>query len=410
MTDIPIEIGPLTADDADAVIAVDEAAFGIDLTPEKAGGVKTRFEWDRMLGAWDGSLLVGTCGAFSFQMTVPERRTVPVAAVTWVSVLPTHRRRGILRRFMTRQLAEIHARGEAVAALWASEGAIYGRFGYGAASRSVALHLSRGVVLSGPPTDADLRLELLRPSDALPLTEPIYADVAARRPGMMERSRPEWQALATLDQPSTRDGASAQRVVVASDSTGPRAYARFAVTPGHGRDGEVRVFEVSARDASSESAIWRFLTDLDLTAKIRVASRPVDDPLLHRIPDLHAGQVRLEDNLFVRLVDLPKALAARSFAAPLDLVVNVEDPVCPWNARRWRLEAGPDGLRCVHARAGASADLTMSATDLGAVYLGGVSVSPLVAAGRVHEHRPGAAAAMTTAFGSDIAPWCAWIF
>jgi predicted acetyltransferase len=409
-----IDIRPLTEADVDAVIGVDSAAFGVDVSEEKIAGAKSRFEWDRMLGAWEGSHIVGVCGAFSFQMTVPERRAVPTAGVTWVGVLPTHRRRGILRKMMVRQLNDLRERGEPLAALWASEAAIYGRFGYGAASRSVALKIPRGAdFLQEVPTDPTLRLTLMSPDESMPIAASIYAEEAARRPGMMARVAPAWQALGVFDPPSERGDATALRSVVASDDNGPRAYARYRVANAHNAEfgtGEVRVHEVFALDPAAEAAIWRFLTDLDLTAVVSVGNRPVDDPLLEQLSDPRGARPVLTDNLYVRVVDLPAALTARTLSAPLDLVIEVADPLCPWNDGLWRIEGDRAGTRCVRPPAGTPADLSMTSTDLGAIYLGGTTLRSLADAGRVHEHRDGAVSAATTAFRGELAPWNAWVF
>jgi predicted acetyltransferase len=150
-------------------------------------------------------------------------------------------------------------------------------------------------------------------------------------------------------------------------------------------------------------ALWRFLFGLDLTSVIRTGARPVDDPWTHLVSDIRRCEVRLRDALYLRPVDVGAALAARAYAAPVDVVFEVSDPFCPWNEGRWRLSGGAGGASCERTAAGA--DLRLSVRELGSAYLGGVSLAALAGAGRVQEVRQGALAEAATAFLSPVAPW-----
>lgn len=408
----PYPLRGLTPADTEAVAWLDSVAFGRDLGPEHIELERTVIEWDRSVGAWDGDLLVGFASIYSMSMTVPGGPQ-PLAGVTWVSVLPTHRRRGILTSLMRHQLTALYEEErEAVAALWASEPAIYGRYGYGPASRRFALTIERSpTALQPEPSDPSLGLRLVSPAESISLVEPVYAAEVARRPGMLARISEAWQRRAIFDPESDREGASSMRVVLAEDDGGVRGYARFATVArwdGGVPAGAVQVREVFALDPAAEAAVWRFVTDIDLTTTVTVANRPLDDPLLELLTDVRRADATLRDGLFVRLVDVGRALQARTYAVPIDAVISVVDEVCPWNAGRWRLTGDESGATC--GRTDSSADLVISATDLGAAYLGGTALRSLADAGRVQEQRAGAVRAATMAFRSELAPWCPFVF
>ncbi|MFF4539233.1 GNAT family N-acetyltransferase [Streptomyces aureus] len=363
-------------------------------------------EYDRSLGVRDGKDWVGTAGAFSFRVTVPGGASVPAAGVTMVSVAATHRRRGVLTAMMRRQLDDVRAAGEALAVLVASEPAIYGRFGYGIATSSLSAEIDTARVrLSVPPGTDGVKLRYAAPGDVLEACEAVYARLVPGRPGMLAR-RPGWQRLALLDPASERGGASPLQCVVAERDGETVGYTRFRVKPEWGpagHNGVVTMVDLEGLDPAARAALWRFLFDIDLTSTLRTRSRPVDDAWQHLVSDIRRCQVRLKDSLHVRLVEVGAALEARTYQAPVDVVFEVEDAFCPWNEGRWRLTGDAKGAVCV--RTEDAPDLALSVRELGAAYLGGVSLASLAAAGRVRELRQGALAEAATAFGSTVAPW-----
>ncbi|PZT69481.1 GNAT family N-acetyltransferase [Streptomyces sp. SW4] len=363
-------------------------------------------EADRSLGVWDGEECVGTAGAFSLRLTVPGGAEVPAAGVTMVSVAATHRRRGVLTTMMRRQLDDVRSWGEPLAVLTASEPAIYGRFGYGAATfqLSAEIDTSRTRLWVPAGTD-DVRLRYAAPADVLDACEEVYARLVPRRPGMLAR-RPGWERVGLLDPESERGGASPLQCVVASRDGEVTGFARFRVRPGWGpggHDGTVLLKELNALDPATDAALWRFLFGIDLTTKLTVQGRPVDEAWQYQVSDIRRCQPRLRDGLYVRLVDVGEALRARTYQVPVDVVFEVEDAFCPWNAGRWRLTGDLKGASCV--RTSDAADLALSVRELAAAYLGGVTLGSLAAAGRVRELRPGALAEASVAFASDVAPW-----
>ena len=342
--------------------------------------------------------LVATAASFDLKMAVPGR-VAPVAGVTWVGVLPTYRRRGLLGALMERQLSDLHEAGTAVAALWASEGAIYGRYGYGAAAWNLTMAVPRGAAFRLPVPPGDL--DLVEP--AADLLAPVYADVAARTPGFPARDD-AWWAYRLHDPAHARDGATELQCVVTDGG-----YALYAVQ-GAWADGlpagVVHLRELVAQDLPARLRLWRHLLDLDLTAEVRARAVAPDDPLLlSALAEPRSAGARVRDSLWVRLVDLPDALRSRTYACDVDVVLEVVDERAPWNTGRWRLTGDRTDAACLRTRA--AADLVVRPEDLGAAYLGG---TPLRAR-PVEERTPGALDAVSTAFGPlGAAPWCPLVF
>ncbi|PAZ12428.1 GNAT family N-acetyltransferase [Streptomyces sp. SA15] len=363
-------------------------------------------ETDRSIGAWDGDVVVGTAGAFSFRLTVPGGASVPAAGVTMVSVAATHRRRGVLTSMMRRQLDDVRSWGEPLAVLTASEPAIYGRFGYGAATFQIQSEIDTNrVSLSVPDGTDDVRLRYAAPADVLDACEAVYARLVPLRPGMLARM-PGWERLGLLDPEKERDGASPLQCVVAERGGETVGYARFRVKPEWelaGAKGAVILQDLTALDPVARAALWRFLFGIDLTSTLVTGGRPVDDDWQYLVSDVRRCLPRVRDSLYVRLVDVGAALEARTYQAPVDVVFEVEDDFCPWNTGRWRLTGDAKGASC--ARTTDAADLALSVRELGAAYLGGVSLASLGAAGRVREMRQGTLAEAAVGFESVVSPW-----
>ncbi|MFD8589780.1 GNAT family N-acetyltransferase [Streptomyces sp. NPDC059637] len=405
---VPVELRTLVPEQWDAWYATLEEAFGgVAEAPEERALWRALTETGRSLAAWDGDEVVGTAGAFSFRLSVPGGSPVPAAGVTMVGVLPTHRRRGVLRSLMRRQLDDIRARGtEPLAVLTASEPTIYGRFGYGCAVERMSLSIDTTRVSLAAPEGTDaVRLRLVPPEKAADRCEELYAERVPLRPGMVARG-PGWERLPLLDPESRRDGGSPLRCVVAEEDGRFCGYALYSVKPeweAAGPSGTVRVRDVEARSPRAYAALWRFLAGIDLTSSVVAHSRPVDDPVLHLVSDVRRCHVSVRDLLHVRPVDVGAALSARAYAAPVDVVFEVEDAFCPWNTGRWRLTGDTGGAVCAPTRD--AADLALSVRELGSAYLGGVSLAALAGAGRVRELRAGALERAATAFLSPVAPW-----
>ena len=393
-----VDVRVLSREDLPTAWAVLTRAFGEAVHPEDVEVELALADPARFYAAYADDRMVATAGSFAFDMAVPGA-VLPVAGVTWVSVLPTYRRRGLLGGLMQRQLADLHAGGTAVAALWASESAIYGRYGYGPASWTVSVTLQRGAPFRTPVPPG--RLELVEPdSPALP---EIYAQVAARTPGFPARDATWWTYR--LHDPAHDRGSASPLQAVLTDG----GYALYAVDPVWTDSlpaGVVRVREVIAADAGATARLWRHLLDLDLTGEVQARILATDDPLLMWVlADPRRARARVRDNLWVRLVDLPQALGSRRYACPVDVVIEVSDGPAPWNTGRWRLSGDRAGAQCLPTTD--PADLVVRPDDLGAAYLGG---TPLRAR-PVEERTRGALDLASTAFGPlGPAPWCPQVF
>src|SRR6185437_1614290 len=407
----PYPIRPIDEDDLDGFMNVDEHAF--NTSPWSEGDRRValdRFEFDRTLAAFDGSTQVGVTMCYSFRLSVPGQEVLPAAGVTFVSVLPTHRRRGVLRSLMLRQLADVRDRGEPLAILWASEAVIYGRYGYGRASWHLDFTLHHGEGrLAGTAASAEdgLRLRIAEPEAALPELAKVYDAVLATRPGMFGRNDAWWRS-AIYDPAEHRQGAGPLRCLLAEDASGTRGYALYAgvdTWAGFLPENVLTVRELMATDLAASAALCTDLLSRDLTTEFRLPHRPVDDPLLYQLADPRRTRPKLNDNLWVRIVDLPRALAGRRYACPVDVVLEVQDEILPANAGRWRLtttaEAPGGGLAASCVPASSPADLALDVTELGAAYLGGTRLGAMAGSGLVAELRPGAIRPLTAALAWD---------
>ncbi|MDG4832863.1 GNAT family N-acetyltransferase [Solwaraspora sp. WMMD1047] len=402
MTDAepPIETGKTPAD-WDGVADLLNVVFHDVRNDEARELNRATYEPARSLLVRDRGVVVAHAGAFTRELTVPGA-VLSAGHVTQVGVAPTHRRRGLLTRLMRKQLQDIRAGGESIAVLWASESAIYPRFGYGMAAQRLTMEIDTRSV--GLPPGGEPRLRM---GEAGPLHEAlvgVYDRLRAGRPGWSSRDARWWRRLLD-DPPAQRHGAAARHAVLYEDADGVAGYALYRARnhwDNWSPRGQVQVDEVAAGTPEAYAQLWRFLLTIDLTRTTSYQNGTVDEPLQHLVADPRALHTQVLDGLWVRVVDVGAALAARRYATPVDVVLEVTDPLLGENAGRWRLTGDGTGAAC--ARTADPADLSCGIADLGAVFLGGPGLSALAAAGRVRELRPGAVAAAGPAFGWHRAP------
>ena len=400
-----MEPAPITPDEVTDFVEAVFVAFHHVMPADEVEARAKNVEPERTLVLRDGGRIVAAAGIFTRELTVPGA-VVPAAAVTMVGVHPTHRRRGMLTALMRRQLADVHEGGrEAVAALWASESAIYGRFGYGMACTTADLEITtREARLLVEPA---MPVTLHEPVDAIDAMRPVHDAVRPVVPGMLDRHGRWWETR-VRDPEHDREGAQPLRAAVVDGA----AYALFAVKPSFESGlpaGEVRVRELVSTSPEGHAAIWSFLLGLDLMRTMTWELAPVDEPLPHMLAESRAVAANnVGDALWLRIVDLRRALSERSYGEPFEVVMEVADAVCPWNAGRWALRW--DGGTATCARTSLPAELELGAADVGAAYLGATPLALLARAGRVRELRPGALAPVSRSFLSDRAPWCPEIF
>ncbi len=409
-------IRPITVDEFDAFHHVTEQAFHEGPPSERARtGMLSRTELDRTLAAFDGSTPVSSASIYSFRMCVPGALAA-VGGVTFIAVHPAYRGAASCPARCAASWTTCTTGARPLAALWASEAGIYGRFGYGRASRQAKFTIRRGEggFVRDAPADPRLRLRVAEPDAVLAELAKVYDTLLPAQPGLFSRNEAWWRRV-LADPEEERHGASPLRCLLAEDKAGPRGYALYS---GHGRwddgtflsDSRLDIRELAATDPAANAALWADLLSRDLITEVVARLRPEDDPLLHLLADPRRARPAIADGLWARLVDVPGALSLRRYPCPVDVVIDVIDDWCPWNQGRWRLTVPAPGAAARCARTSEPADLILPVAALGAAYLGGTRLGTLAAAGLVTEQRAGALHALSAALTWDPAPWCPVIF
>jgi predicted acetyltransferase len=389
-----------------AVFAIGQY-FGMEPTEERMERFSKNLPIERMHACRENGAVIGGAGAFPFELTVPGG-VVPTAGVTVVGTFPTHRRRGVLRAMMRAQLDDVHARGEPLALLWASEDTIYGRFGYGMASVAASVSVPKEASAFARPLERQGTLRIVDREEALVLFPRVWNRVRRQTPGMLGRTRNWWEYRILFEPPGGGQEGGPKRFVVLERDGRPEGYAIYRHKPKW--DGvsepedELQVVEAVALDGRPTAEIWRYLLDIDWSVRITAHLLPADHPLWWLLAHPRRMRFRVGDGLWVRLVDVGAALSARGYATDGTVVFDVVDDFCPWNAGRWRLSRGRA------RRTTAPAHLRCDVTALGSAYLGGFTFSQLLRGGRVEELRRGAAARADAMFAAERAPWCPEIF
>ncbi|HEV2902675.1 MAG TPA: GNAT family N-acetyltransferase [Gaiellaceae bacterium] len=401
-----IEIRPATAGEFPDVVRPIMHYFGRSPSDEFATRFGPIIPPDRIHAAWEDGQVVGSGGVFPFETGIPGG-LIRAAGVTLVGVLPTHRRRGIFSDLMRAQIDDVHERGEPLAYLWASEDALYGRFGYGVASFCGSIDLSRDRIAFDGGFEPAGKVRLLDAEEALKPFSEIQRLAASRHPGMFVRSEDWWRSRRLADPEWGREGGGEMvRALLELDGR-PAAYALYRLHFSAERgipNGFTSVIEAVGDSPESTREVWRYLLDIDWMGRVRAHLLPLDHELFLLLRDPRRLRFELRDGLWVRLVDVDAALAARTYKPGEPVVLEVLDEFCPWNAGRYRV--GPDGV----GRTEAAAELRMPVQALGSAYLGGFGFGELARAGRIEELVDGALDRADTLFRADRYPWCPEIF
>jgi len=405
---LQIDVRSCTAADWPAIVECDNLAFGHEMQPEVQKHFATLIEPSRLTAAAEAGVIVGTAATIPLEMTVPGGGELPTGGLTMVSVRPTHRRRGILRQLMQRQFQDLHERGEALSILWASEPAIYQRFGYGIGSYGVRIAVDRGQGTFLGSSEPVGRLRLLSHAEALELLPPFYERVRRSIPGTLRRTEFWWDSRRLADFDWIRRGGSQLFRVVLEANGQPRGYALYRVHQDWGQEGRratwLDTIEALGATPAATRAIWEYLFSVDLVTQVRSRTLAHDHPLLLSVLDPRALQLRLMDGPWVRVVDVPAALSARTYGVDDALTFELADASCPWNDGVWQLQADGDQVKI--GRATSPPELRLTASELSAMYLGGIACTSLLRAGRIEEATPGAAHRADLLFRSDVPPWC----
>jgi predicted acetyltransferase len=363
----------------------------------------------RTWGAFDGERVVGTLRSFATAFTVPGPTEVGVAALTNVTVSPTHRRRGVLTDMITAELRATAEREEPLGILIASEYPIYGRFGYGAAieaaSYSVDLAATR---FRGPLTGSVELVDLVTLRQVAP---GLYEHFRARQPGSIGRDARWWdRALHIVERPGTTKPEGYQ-ALYRSPSGAPEGYVRYRAkqhADSMRQRGEVTVEELIATTPAAYERLWRYCCEIDLVTTLHAGDRSVDEPLGWFLEDARTlRQTGRHDFVWVRITDVATALSRRRYAVDGHLVIEVSDAL-GFASGRYALDGGTSGALCT--RADDAADLSMPVDALGSLFAGGVSARVLHDVGRIDEHRAGAVEQAAVMFRASTPPWCATWF
>lgn len=391
----------LTAADWPAAKFVDAAAFGITPDDDFLDHVALpQYDPARFTGVHDpelGGLLVGIGGIQSRTMTFPGHGAAPVAAVTWVGVRPDQQRRGILREVMTRQLHGLHAgAGESIAILTASEAAIYGRFGYGLATLRTSLEIPAPTALR-----PDLAVERVVESElsaALPRMKVIHQWVSSGTVGYLDREDAVWNHLFS-EHPFVQKDRGPRRIALHPD--GYVTYRIAQAWTDRGPDSTLTIGELCAMTPVARASLWQHVLRYPLVRKVLYPMAWVDEPLPEMLTDPRALGSDIGDHIWLRLVDLPRAIGLRTYSVPASVIVRVVDTFCPWNDGVWQLALGPEGGTAEPSDL--PAEIEAGVADLGAAFLGGTRIARLAAAGRITGD-PDAIALLDSAMGTALRP------
>jgi predicted acetyltransferase len=397
---VSIEIRNPAAEELRTAMEATHVVFADPLTDDHFERHSKALARDRFYAAYDDGVPVGTAADFEFRLTVPGGE-LPAGGVTWVGVLPSHRRRGILTQLMRRELDDIHERGEPLAILWASEAAIYGRFGYGIAAPTVQMEAdhARFALRDAPVPEGRVRIVPL--DEALDPCMHVYETVRPTVPGFTSREADMWRTFRLADPEEWRRGASPKYAAIVELDGAPAAYALYRIKQSWQQgfsQSELRLVETLAVGPAAERELWRFLFGIDLIARVGGRLDPAS-PLFLMVVDPRSLHLRVTEGLWLRLVDVEAALAGRSYANDDQVVLELRDEFCPWNAGRWRV-GGEVG------RTDGDAELELDVADLASAYLGAFSFTRLAAADRVRELKDGALARADALFRTARPPYC----
>jgi predicted acetyltransferase len=391
---------PADLDELRAGMTAGSIAFGDELKDDEFDRQTKTMRLDRFLTAYDGGRPVGSTGAYPFRLTVPGGE-LAAGGVTWVGVIPSHRRRGALTQMMRTQLDELHELGEPLAILWASEAAIYGRFGYGVAVPETVLDTERARFGWRADPGPEGAVRIVDRDEALEIFPSLYERVRREVPGFVTRDRNWWEHYKLADPESWRRGYGPKFFALLELEGEAAGFAMYRIKQGWEQGyatSELRVGDAFATSVRATRELWRFLFGIDLIKRVHARVDPAL-PLFLMVRDPRNAQLRLSEGVWLRLVDVEAALRGRSYAADEHVVAQVRDEFCPWNDGRWRL--GPDA-----GRTDDEPELELDVADLASVYMGAFDFRALAAAERVSELKPGALDRASALFRTERPPYC----
>jgi predicted acetyltransferase len=407
-----IEIRPVREDELREYFEAMSTAFlGRPDVARLAEDVKAEWDLDRVWAAFEGPRIRGTLRTWATELTVPGGATVPASAVTQVTVLPTHRRRGLLREMVAADHAASRERGEVAAMLYAAEYPIYGRFGYGPACREARWALD--VTSTGFVHDSPGGVDVVTPSEeSRDVIKQVFEAWRLRQAGEIRRNDHRWD----FDLGLREDGWDPRWkgfLAIRRDAAGAvDGYVRYRNEDKWERSQPRNVLAVDELHALTDEtylALWRFLASIDWVATIKAERRIATERLPWLLTNARAAYItEMVDGMWVRLFDVRRALEARTYEREGSLVLEVVDAEAPDGRVRLRLDAGPDGATARKTRR--SPDLTVDVSALGAAYLGGIGLRNASMARGADEHRAAAMAQADALLRTLAEPWCSTFF
>lgn len=401
---------PITKDEIERFREQVERGFGDDLAEEDRDSEQflALMPLELTVAAYDGDEMVGTLAAFEFDVTVPGGAAVAMTGTTVVTVQPTHRRQGVLSAMMQDHLDAVARRGDALVGLWASETGIYGRFGFGHATSRDEVEAPTLAVTIATASEGTVRL--IDPDSVVEVFPSIYDAARRKRVGMLSRRQDWWAHSVVHDPPHRRDGMSAKRFAVYQadgSAEGYVIYVQKSDWSGEVPLGQVKVIEAISTTDRAHTGLWQYLASIDLYPRIRWWNLPVDDPLWWKLAEPRRLVRKRGDALWVRIMDVPAALEARSYETDGSIRIAVEDPFRPDISGVYELAVSDGVGKCVAVDG--NADVSLGVDALGALYLGGSNAVSMAAAGKID----GAAdrvSLLHRLFRTDVAPWCEEVF
>ena len=395
-----LELRTVTADEFVQWVRVEARAYGnrLNIDPEL---LRPHFDLERSIAVFDEGNIVGGAHSHRVEMSLPGG-SADIAGVANIEVQPTHRRRGVMTQMMHHQINNIHERGEPMAALFASESVIYGRFGYGVGSLYERWTIERQHNAYASRHESPGRIVFVDPEDIPKKFPDVSRRSTVDRPGVFQRPFHHWERESRAPE-HTQGGPGGLFYAAYEDGGSVDGYATYRIT-----GSTLTVNELMATTHQANTALWRFCFDTDLVSSTEALKRPVDDPLPWMLADPRRLQRSTRDGMWLRLIDVADSLALRTYMQSGRLVFEVQDDLCPWNDGRFELEGTPEGGSCRTSKS--SPDLALDVSDLASAYLGAVSFSTLSRAGLVEERTPGAILRADCMFSVQHQAWTPYNF
>ena len=398
-----ITLRPVTAGELESFARTEARANGWHATQQYVVHGQHSVAPDRTLAAFDGDELVGTSVSHAYAITVPGGE-LDMGGVGWVSVQPTHRRRGIMQQMLLQLLESCWQRGEPLSGLWSKQGGLFGRYGYAVSSCAESWRIQRRAAHLRQSPDYAGQLVSLHTPESRQRFPSVYEQLRKQRIGVVARDEIFWD-VEFEDWEDRRHGCSGYFFTACERDGALDGYLKYRIDI---ERKELVVSELVANTLDAYASLWEHCFDLDRIDSILAGNRPLDDSLPWLLSDPRAISRIVYDAMWLRIVDVAAALSKRCYGTDDRIHIEVKDSVCPWNNDCFALEAGGGDAGCeptTHAP-----DLSLDITVLGAAYLGGVPLETLDRAGLIDEHQTGAVRRLAKLLTTPSCPWTLHVF